>query len=143
MKRREFIGWVGVGGVASSAIASCSQKATESKQSASPPRADGFQLAGTVSELDKKGQISNKELSAGSVLIVRDPANASQLTAVNPTCTHAGCTVAWQKDQKAFVCPCHGSQFASDGKVIQGPAEKPLAAYAVKTEGNDILVKTG
>jgi cytochrome b6-f complex iron-sulfur subunit len=80
MKRREFIGWVSVGGVASSAIASCSPKATESKRSASPPRADGFQLVGTVSELDKNGQISNKELSVGSVLIVRDPASASQLT---------------------------------------------------------------
>ncbi|MCU0538190.1 MAG: ubiquinol-cytochrome c reductase iron-sulfur subunit [Hydrococcus sp. Prado102] len=139
MKRREFIGLVGVGSV----VASCSHKTTQSTLPASSSRADGFQLAGTVSELDKNGQISNKELSAGAVLIVRDPDNASQLTAVNPTCTHAGCTVAWQQDWEAFVCPCHDSQFASDGKVLQGPAEQPLAAYAVKIEGNDILVKTG
>jgi cytochrome b6-f complex iron-sulfur subunit len=145
MKRREFISWMGIGSIASSlpvAIAACSQKKTESNLPASSLRADGFQPVGTVAELDKTGQILNKKLSKSPVLVIREPANANQLIAVNPTCTHAGCTVTWEAGEKAFVCPCHDSQFASDGQVRQGPAAKPLAKYAVKLEGNDILVKT-
>jgi cytochrome b6-f complex iron-sulfur subunit len=145
MNRREFISWVGVGGIASSlptAIAACSPTNTESKPSTRTMRADGFQAIGTVAKLDKDGQILNKKAAKSPVLVIRDPANASQLIAVNPTCTHAGCTVAWQQDENAFVCPCHGSKYTSSGKVIQDPAKRPLATYAAKMEGNNILVKT-
>ncbi|MBD1808302.1 hypothetical protein H6F98_23020 [Microcoleus sp. FACHB-SPT15] len=51
MNRREFITWVGVGGIASSlpvALAACSPKSTESESPASPSRPDGFQSVGTI-----------------------------------------------------------------------------------------------
>jgi cytochrome b6-f complex iron-sulfur subunit len=144
MNRREFLMWVGVGGVASYlpvAIAACSPKSTQSKSSASSARADGFQSVGTVADLDQKGQILNKNFSAGTVLVIRDSANANKIIAVNPSCTHAGCTVTWEKDKKDFLCPCHDSKFSPEGKVLQGPAKKPLPSYTAKIEGNSILVK--
>ncbi|MCA1991826.1 MAG: cytochrome B6, partial [Coleofasciculus sp. S288] len=61
MNRREFLGWVGVGGIASYlpiALAACSPKVAESESPTSPPRTDGFQSVGTVAELDKSGQIN-------------------------------------------------------------------------------------
>ncbi len=142
MNRREFIGWVGVGSLASSlpvVIAACSQ--TTSQQSTTPSRPDGFQTVGTVAELNKNGQILNEKTAAGKVLVIEDPSDTNKIIAVNPTCTHAGCTVGWQKDQNAFVCPCHGSKYTSDGKVKNGPADKPLATYTAKVEGNEVLVK--
>lgn len=136
--------WVGIGGVASYlpvALAACSPKSTESTSTTSSANADGFQPVGTVTELDQKGHILNKNFSAGSVLVIRDPANPNQVLAVNPICTHAGCTVDWEKDKKDFLCPCHDSKFAPDGKVLKGPAKKPLPTYTAKIEGDSVLVK--
>jgi cytochrome b6-f complex iron-sulfur subunit len=132
MNRREFFGWFSVSAIASSlplAIAACSPQAKESK------RSDGFQSLGTVSDLDQKGLIST-----ATVIVIRNPSNQDSLIAVNSKCTHQGCAVNWEKTQKSFVCPCHQSKYAPDGKVIGGPAPKPLQSYATKIENGNVLV---
>jgi glycine/D-amino acid oxidase-like deaminating enzyme/nitrite reductase/ring-hydroxylating ferredoxin subunit len=49
------------------------------------------------------------------------------LHALSATCTHLGCTVRFNDSERAWECPCHGSRFAVDGTVLQGPANRPLA----------------
>lgn len=44
------------------------------------------------------------------------------LFAVNPTCTHMKCTVAWNKAEQSWDCPCHGSRFNINGEVLTAPA---------------------
>ena len=41
-------------------------------------------------------------------------------------CTHMACLVHWNSFEKCWACPCHGSQFAPDGSVLNGPAVRPL-----------------
>lgn len=49
-----------------------------------------------------------------------------QLHAVSSRCTHLGCLVHFNEAERAWECPCHGSRFAPDGSVLQGPATHPL-----------------
>ena len=144
MNRREFLNWMGVGGIASYfpvALVACSPKTTKSESPTNSVSTDGFQSVGKVADLDKNGQILNKEFAGGAVLVVRNPDQKEAIAAVNPSCPHSGCIVAWKADQKQFVCPCHNSKFTVDGKVVKGPAKKPLASYEAKLAGDSILVK--
>jgi Rieske Fe-S protein len=47
-------------------------------------------------------------------------------------CSHLGCSVNFNKDQKSFDCPCHGSRFHVDGTVLHGPAAYPLSDLSWK-----------
>lgn len=51
--------------------------------------------------------------------------------AVQPICTHWGCTVRWHADQNRFICPCHGSQYDNRGVVLHGPARRSLPLVTV------------
>jgi glycine/D-amino acid oxidase-like deaminating enzyme/nitrite reductase/ring-hydroxylating ferredoxin subunit len=57
--------------------------------------------------------------------VYRDDSGA--VHALSARCTHLGCIVHFNDAERAWECPCHGSRFAPDGTVIQGPANKPLA----------------
>lgn len=49
-----------------------------------------------------------------------------RLHAVSPTCPHAKCAVGWNSAEKSWDCPCHGSRFSPDGKLLTGPARTDL-----------------
>ncbi len=59
-----------------------------------------------------------------SIAVSKD--ESGKIHAVSAICTHLGCTVGWNNKDKTWDCPCHGSRFTKDGKIIHGPAIKDL-----------------
>ncbi|WP_160723904.1 FAD-dependent oxidoreductase [Bacillus sp. USDA818B3_A] len=49
-----------------------------------------------------------------------------KLYVVDTTCTHLGCECEWNRAEKSWDCPCHGSRYSYAGEVIEGPTNKPL-----------------
>jgi quinol---cytochrome c reductase iron-sulfur subunit, bacillus type len=62
------------------------------------------------------------------------------IVAYHPQCTHLGCAYHWDQKENNFICPCHTSAFSIDGKVLTGPAPRPLDRYAIRTENGKLLI---
>lgn len=58
-------------------------------------------------------------------------------------CTHLGCSVEWEEENKRFICPCHSSAFAMNGDVQNPPAPKALSYYPIIIENGNIKVDVG
>ncbi len=65
---------------------------------------------------------------------------ADKVIAYGPQCTHLGCAYHWEEQPKQFVCPCHASLFSVDGKVISGPAPRPLDRYVAQTRNGRLFL---
>jgi cytochrome b6-f complex iron-sulfur subunit len=72
------------------------------------------------------------------IFIVHQPEGFYALSAI---CTHLGCLSSWKPDTDVITCPCHGTSFHRDGRVLSGPAPQPLPWLKVwlNDDGNLIV----
>ncbi len=61
-----------------------------------------------------------------------------QYAVVSPICTHQGCTVDIQGPR--LVCPCHGSTYDREGRVLRGPAPRALTRANVQLTDGVLVV---
>jgi len=61
-----------------------------------------------------------------------------RVAAISMVCTHLGCTVSAVTG--GFKCPCHGSQYDADGRVLGGPAPKDLPWFEVIEDASGQLI---
>jgi cytochrome b6-f complex iron-sulfur subunit len=61
--------------------------------------------------------------------------------AVSSICTHRGCTV--DLGGPGLACPCHGSQYDREGRVMRGPASRALTRYPVTANGDELVIEVG
>lgn len=64
----------------------------------------------------------------------------TEVAAFSSKCTHFGCEVPIPENN-VITCQCHGSKFDAGGKVIHGPASKPLKPFAATLSGTTITIK--
>ena len=55
-------------------------------------------------------------------------------------CTHLGCTFPWNGHDQQFQCPCHGSRYDPEGRVVRGPAPLPLKLVQVVVADDAIWI---
>ena len=80
----------------------------------------------------------NKEKKA---YVIGAPGGVYALSAV---CTHLGCITRYRSDEREIACPCHGSRFDLEGKVVHGPAPLPLPWLDVTQDAvGNLVVDTG
>ncbi len=63
-----------------------------------------------------------------------------EIVAYSSSCTHLGCAFRYDAASKNFICPCHVSLFSLDGKVLSGPAPRPLDRYDLKVDNGRVLL---
>jgi glycine/D-amino acid oxidase-like deaminating enzyme/nitrite reductase/ring-hydroxylating ferredoxin subunit len=85
--------------------------------------ADRLSLRGSADELSPgDGAVVGDGLGQRAVFRGED----GELHSLSARCTHLGCIVRFNGAERTWDCPCHGSRFALDGSVIEGPAVHPL-----------------
>ena len=62
------------------------------------------------------------------------------VVAYKPACTHLACPYHWEHQANKFVCPCHGSEFSLEGKVLTGPAPRPLDRFLTKVVDGKVMI---
>src|SRR5439155_22472029 len=67
--------------------------------------------------------------------------STNEVTVCSSICTDVGCGYRWDAGEKEFKCPCHGSVFDLNGKVVGGPAPRSLDRLPVKIENGHLLVQ--
>jgi Rieske Fe-S protein len=64
------------------------------------------------------------EISGNNVAAYKN--SNGEIIYLSPVCKHLGCIVGWNKIEKTWDCPCHGSRYEADGILKQGPARSGL-----------------
>jgi thiosulfate dehydrogenase [quinone] large subunit len=95
------------------------------------PRSDS-----TPKPLVALAEVGSGGTIAGGVVVTRTA--GGDVHGVSATCTHQGCSVQGPRDGKV-TCPCHSSEFdAVTGRVLRGPASRPLPPVPVHVQGDQV-----
>lgn len=87
--------------------------------------------------------VEKRRVPARGALVYRESRIAvardgNRYYALSLVCTHLGCTV--DVTPGALTCPCHGSVFDRSGRVVRGPADRPLERYEIEDRGELLAV---
>lgn len=106
-----------------------------------PPQGKTFTIK--LSEHPELAQVGGfKTFNVDSSPIIVFRTGQTTFTALSMICTHQGCTVNWVNSSQQFQCPCHGSKYDKNGRVIQGPATQNLQTYRTeyKSDTNELII---
>jgi nitrite reductase/ring-hydroxylating ferredoxin subunit/uncharacterized membrane protein len=86
-----------------------------------------------------EGHLAGAEASGTGVLLVRKD---GRIHALADRCSHRGCSLhEGELDGDEIVCPCHGSRFGLDGRLVAGPAAYPQPALETRVRDGAIEVR--
>jgi len=143
MDRKEFLSTFGFGLAAvctGGCLASCSKSSTDTPGGGTGPTPP----AGVNFTVHLNNEIKNmgESVTRSGVIVVRlaTGTTTSSFTAVQVACIHEGTAITFNNSQTRFICPNHGSQFTTDGAVLNGPAARNLKKFNISIASNTMTV---
>lgn len=132
------------GGAVSAILQSCSSDEPLSSGSQNLPQIQATAVNGVItlvidagSPLAAVGSAAQVQHASGTLLVARTAQN--EFTALTAVCTHQQCTINGYANQ-IYTCPCHGSQFNTNGQVTRGPAAAALRKYATQFANDQLSI---
>lgn len=131
----ERLGWLGMAFLGVAAVPA-------SIRFLRPPRTAAGRTAFDAGALEdyRETLVTTRWIKRYRVWVVRE---RGRLIALHARCPHLGCTPRWEAGTRRFRCPCHGSQFSTEGVALNGPAKNPLQRAAIWREGDRVMVDPG
>ena len=135
VSRREVLGALTVLGAAG-VLGGCGMLGSMSKKEEVPPAVTtGVINIGPASEY-RAGTATARYWVTYGIVVAND---SGPVVAIRPRCSHKGCLVNWHPEHLSYTCPCHGSEFDLIGRVIKGPAAKPLPGVVCVKQADGTL----
>lgn len=132
------------GSAVSTILQSCSSDDSLSSGSQNLPQIQATAVNGVItltidagSPLVAVGSAAQVQHAGGTLLVARTAQN--EFSALTAVCTHQQCTISGYANQ-IYTCPCHGSQFNTNGQVTRGPAAAALRKYATQFANDQLAI---
>jgi glycine/D-amino acid oxidase-like deaminating enzyme/nitrite reductase/ring-hydroxylating ferredoxin subunit len=94
-------------------------------------------VRGEAGSIDQVPSGQGRLLRSGRRMVAVYRDEAGTVHARSAVCTHLGCHVQWNQEERSWDCPCHGSRFDVDGAVLNGPAVKDLEEATVEPASDE------
>jgi len=97
-------------------------------------------VTATLADIEKMPLNSAVYFQYGYLPGIMVRTETGEIKAFSAKCTHLDCNVQYRPDTQQFHCACHDGYFDITGKNIAGPPPSPLLAFAVRQEGNELVI---
>lgn len=104
------------------------------KQTSESLVADKFKIPEETLDSIKKEEGKIIELENTKLGIYRD--ENGKYFAIRPICSHLGCELNWNPNEKTWDCPCHGSRFSYTGKSLYSPSIDDIPLLSIDNNKN-------
>ncbi len=146
LSRRQFVQLTGsilIASLSASTLMTLFQSCSKDSSNPVQPPPQGRTFTIKLSEhpeLSQVGRFKTFQVDSARIIVFRT--GQTTFKAISMICTHQGCITNWVNSAQQFQCPCHGSKFDKDGKVVQGPATQNLPTYRTeyKSDTNELII---
>jgi menaquinol-cytochrome c reductase iron-sulfur subunit len=91
-----------------------------------------------VAPIVKDAWTSARDVVLGAAWLRRT--SPTEIVALSAVCPHLGCAIGYDAGGDTFVCPCHDSKFATDGKVLAGPSKRAMDTLDLTVRDGRVLL---